>query len=161
MTDGGGSITPSQRSAGSGGVPATIPADADTHRWILIRDTAVFCAKLAIDGLKDLVLFPMVLVALGLDLLRPGKKTGAVLHITLRAGWSFEQWLDLFEPARRESLTDVELDRAGADGLFDQIEERLRTQVAKGGLTASTKRALDGLLDSLEPGDPGGHDPRV
>jgi hypothetical protein len=59
--------------------PQTLPAvrDADhrEQRWRLVRDLAVFQAKLFVDGVKDLVLFPVSLVAALVGLVTPGARS--------------------------------------------------------------------------------------
>jgi len=67
---------------------------------VLIRDLMIFQAKLWGDGLKDIVLAPLSLIAAALDLiLGPGRK-GFRLYGVLRMGERFDLWLNLFGASR-------------------------------------------------------------
>lgn len=121
-------------------------------RWVMIRDLMVFQGKLFIDGLKDLVLGPLTLVAGIADLFAAPGKEGRHLYRALRQGRDFEEWLNLFEPIEREEREGTQLgdpSRRGLDAYVQGVEKLLVEQVKKGGMTKSAKDALDGALDNL------------
>lgn len=125
------------------------PASA---RWVMIRDVLVFQGKLVVDGLKDLVLGPLTVVAAIIDLFAPVGKEGRNLYRALRWGRAFEDWINLFEPVEREEQGGTQLappSRRGVDAYVGAVEKLLADQVAKGGVTASAKQTIDGALDNL------------
>lgn len=101
---------------------------------VLIRDALIFQLKLWMDGLKDVVLAPVSIVALLLDLaLGPGKR-GARLYGVLRVGERFDLWLNLFGAARAA--------RESPEGLFAGSEPGDRTMLG----------AIEGLHQDARPG---------
>ena len=119
-------------------------------RWALVRKAFVFQVKLALDGIKDLVLSPMVFVALLFDLVRPTKQPGKNLGRVFRAGLVFEEWLDLWAPARdpdvaRESDAQVPL-AGGFDSGLSQVEMAVRERLESGQIADKAKVALESLM---------------
>ncbi|NLG62801.1 MAG: hypothetical protein GX539_11195, partial [Candidatus Cloacimonetes bacterium] len=66
---------------------------------ILLRDLAIFQLKLFLDGLKDVVLAPVSIVAAGLDLVFPGQRQGHRFYAVMRMGERYDRWLSLFSAA--------------------------------------------------------------
>lgn len=135
------------------------------RRWQLFRDLAVFQGKLLIDGLKDLVLGPVSLIAALLDLMTNREDPGRSFYQVLRAGRDFDRWVDLFgerrqaalpaAPGEPEASTPADGPEPSAapgslDAYVSRVERMLREQVSRGGLTAKTKDAIDKALDSLD-----------
>ena len=77
-------------------------------RWTIVRDLLVFQTKLAMDGMKDLVLSPLSLLAALVDLVFPGQKPGHRFYSVLGVGERFDRWLCLFPAA--EQIGDVDSD---------------------------------------------------
>jgi hypothetical protein len=67
---------------------------------VLIRDLLIFQLKLWLDGLKDIVLSPVSMVATVMDLLLGPGKRGPRLYAVLRVGERFDLWLNLFGAAK-------------------------------------------------------------
>jgi hypothetical protein len=67
---------------------------------VLIRDLMIFQAKLWADGLKDIVLAPLSLLAAALDLVFGPGRNGFRLYGVLRIGERFDLWLNLFGASR-------------------------------------------------------------
>lgn len=94
-------------------------------RGVILRDLLIFQVKLAIDGLKDLVLMPVSIVAAALDLFFPGARRGRRFYLVLRLSERFDRWLNLCKAA---DAADVDRDglfgasRAGSDTLLGRIE---------------------------------------
>ncbi len=63
---------------------------------VLIRDLLIFQLKLWMDGLKDLVLLPVSLLAAVLDILLGPNKRGLRFYRVLRMGERYDLWLNLF-----------------------------------------------------------------
>ncbi len=147
-------------------VPAT-PEELRAGRWALIRDLAVFQLKLLVDGLKDIVLSPLALVAGAIDIVSGGARPGRWFRGVLRAGARFDRWVGLFaavegpaQPALPASTSEgasapsrgepAPASAGGLDVHIAQLERLLVEQHRQGGLTAGAKRALDRALDALE-----------
>ena len=92
-------------------------------RWKLARDLGVFELKLAVDGLKDLVLAPLALAAVVADMVMPAESRGVFLRAVIRIGEGFERWLNLYGMKRREEARTV-LDEGGSDLIVDYLESK-------------------------------------
>ncbi len=90
-------------------------------RWRLASDLGVFELKLAIDGLKDIVLAPLAVAAALADMVMPAKNRGMLLRAVIRIGERFEAWLNLYGVGRRSETRSV-LDEGGSDVIVDYIE---------------------------------------
>ena len=121
-----------------------------------MRDVAVFQAKLLVDGLRDLVLSPVSLVAGLVGLITDRKDPGRHFRRVLEFGAASEIWINLFGRHTREDVGD------DLDELFSRLEKRVIDQYEKGGITAQAKTAIDRSLDAihnrieppLSPGEP-------
>lgn len=60
-----------------------------------VRDFAVFQIKLAVDGVKDVVVFNLSIVAILADLLLGGRRPGRCFYGVVRASRNFDAWLGL------------------------------------------------------------------
>lgn len=144
-------------------LPAVREAHHQQQRWRLARDVAVFQGKLFVDGLKDLVLAPVSLVAALVGLLLHRDRPGGLFYAVLRAGHGFDRWVNLFGASQRAlppgPETRASLDRAdsaspangeGLDSYVARIEQVLVEQYGRGGLTAKAKDAIDQAIDGLQ-----------
>jgi hypothetical protein len=71
----------------------------DRRKTVVLRDLLIFQIKLAMDGLKDIVLMPVSFAAAALDILFPGPRVGHRLYAVLAVGEKFDSWLNLFGAA--------------------------------------------------------------
>ncbi|HEX6308734.1 MAG TPA: hypothetical protein VFZ69_11130 [Longimicrobiales bacterium] len=93
---------------------------------VLIRDLVIFQLKLALDGLKDLVLSPVSLGAAALDILSPGARPGHRFYAVMTLGERFDRWLNLFGAAEQADASEDGLfgrSRAGSNALAGWLEE--------------------------------------
>lgn len=132
--------------------PEEQPGQAD--RWTLIRDLAVFQAKLVIDGLRDLVLVPASLVA-GIVSLVTGSdgQPGPQFYRLLGLGRQSEHWINLFG-AYANAPAEVQREEPFPKGDIDEIVGRLEAFVVaeqrRGGITAQAREHIDKALDALQ-----------
>lgn len=151
------------------GLPAVREVEHRARRWHLARDLAVFQAKLFVDGIKDLVLAPVSLVAALVGLLLHRDDPGRPFYAVLRLGHGFDRWVNLFGQDQR-SLPPAP-DRPpqnpsssppsggeGLDAYVTRVEQALVEQYRRGGLTAKAKDAIDQAIDTLH--QRGGPPPR-
>ena len=121
-------------------------------RWTLIRDVAVFQGKLLLDGLRDLVLVPISLVAGLVSLLRGGSEPGPEFYNLLRVGRRSERWINLFGAAERlHGSPDGDEDFAAKDidEMVSRVESFIIDEYHKGGVTTQTKERLDKAINKL------------
>ena len=103
---------------------------------VLLRDLAIFQLKLVLDGLKDIVLAPLSIVAAAVDLLLPGDRQGHRFYAVMRMGERFDRFLNLFSAAERAEASDDGLfgsdrakgGRADMDTMLGRIESMLFDQ---------------------------------
>ena len=93
-------------------------------RGVLVRDLLIFLLKLWLDGLKDLVLFPVSLGAAAVDFVFRTR----IFYVVLRVGEQFDSWLNLFgasEGADRNPDGLFGTSKAGSPTLLGQLEEQI------------------------------------
>lgn len=110
-------------------------------RFPVFRDVVVFQAKLLVDGLRDLMLSPLSMLAALVDLLVPGDDGGKRFYAVVRFGRRTEQWINLFGAADRN---DPGVPSKGVDVLLEELEGLMRDpqrrDEAKGRLEALVAR---------------------
>jgi len=124
-------------------------------RWQLIRDLAVFQFKLLADGLRDLIMSPVSLIAGLSGLLFFHDNPSKPFHDVLALGKRSERWINLFGalPRKRRLTESMAVARTGSlDDVLARIEQVMVEQYEKGGLTASAKSSIDFSLDALARG---------
>jgi hypothetical protein len=143
-------------------VPALREPDHRERRWRLARDLAVFQAKLLVDGLKDLVLAPVSLVAALVGVLLHREDPGRPFYALMRWGHGFDRWVNLFGRSRpalppasapHDPITTLGANPStgeGIDAYVTRIERVLVEQYRRGGLTAKAKDAIDEAIDGLQ-----------
>ncbi len=126
--------------------------DGLPDRWTLIRDVAVFQGKLFLDGLMDLILSPVSLVLGLIDLLTGGARAGDRFYRLLHYGRRADQWINLFGDADRVIHAPPAADRRehSLDEIVDNLEDLVRRQHEKGGVTATAKDTIDEAIDRLQ-----------
>src|SRR5210317_902934 len=123
-------------------------------RLTLVRDIAVFQAKLIVDGLRDLVLVPASLIAGIISLLSgSGGQPGTQFYRLLGVGKQSERWINLFG-ALRNAPPDLEqpvpFPDADLDDIVGKIESFVIDEQQRGGMTAQAKERLERLLRRLD-----------
>lgn len=86
-------------------------------RQVTLRDFLVFQLKLAVDGLKDVLVFQVSIVAMVVDLVSGRGKRPRWFYSVMRESERFDRWLDLHSAMRRAAGVDPEAAES-ADGLF-------------------------------------------
>jgi hypothetical protein len=93
---------------------------------VLLRDLIIFEIKLFLDGLGDVLLSQLALLAFLFDFLRGGPGRGRLFYSILRAGERWDLWLNLYGPAEDAETSGEGLLGAGAssaDGLLLKLQE--------------------------------------
>jgi len=132
--------------------PGTRPLQPPVGRWTLLGDLVVFQAKLFVDGVRDVVLVPVSLIAALADLVL-GSRKGSRFYSVVVLGKRSEAWINLFGAAKRVNPDPGSMEVAGEDSIdavVEKLEERVREQYRRGGLTATAKDAIDRTLDAIQ-----------
>ena len=125
----------------------------ETDRWTLMRDIAVMQVKLIVDGLRDLVLVPVSLVA-GIYSLATfdREQPGSQFYHILSLGKQSERWINLFG-ALKNAPPDMAQFEPFPDADMDDLVGRLETFVVnehkRGGITAQAKDRFDRALNAV------------
>lgn len=129
------------------GARALEPEANTGGRWDLIRDVLVFQLKLVLDGVRDLVLSPVSLVAALMDLAMGGDRgNGGSFYSLLRFGHRTDRWINLFGAAGPSETEEAPV----VDDLVARLESALARDVEDGGLSASAKASIDRALDRVQ-----------
>jgi hypothetical protein len=117
---------PDQRSGGENQLPASerpaLPARLRyPSRGKLFRAAIVFEIKLALDGLKDIILAPLAILGAVVDILTGDGTEARQLRRVLRLGERYEGWINLY--GTKEAADRVLAD-GGSDVLFDEVERK-------------------------------------
>jgi len=124
------------------------------ERWVMLRDLGVLQVKLIVDGLRDLVLVPLSLIA-GVISLASSKdnRPGPQFYQLLAWGKQSEVWINLFG-AVNNSPEKIEQSTPFGDRDIDDIVGRLESfvvdEVKRGGVTTQAKERLDKILDAVQ-----------
>jgi len=133
--------------------PSTIK-NAGVERWTMLRDLGVLQVKLVVDGLRDIVLVPLSLVA-GVVSIASSKdgRPGPQFYHLLAWGKQSEVWINLFG-AVKNSPEKIEQPKPFGDKDIDDIVGRLESfvvdEVKRGGVTTQAKERLDKILDAVQ-----------
>lgn len=117
-------------------------------RWRLLADAITFQIKLAIDGLRDLVLIPVSALGALLSLLGV-RDSPLEFYNIVRLGRRTERAINLFGAATRDQPPAQE--PAAVDRLAQRVEQAIAEQYERGGMTRSAKDAIDQIIDKLSP----------
>jgi superoxide dismutase, Fe-Mn family len=101
------------------------------ERKVIFRDVLIFQLKLGLDGIKDIFLSPIAIVAAGADVLFPTDRVGKRFYHVLRLGEKFDRWLSLFAAAERADPGEGGLfgsSRAGSASMLGKLEEMVLGQ---------------------------------
>lgn len=100
----------------------TLPAKLRyKSRGRLLRAAVVFEIKLALDGLKDIVLAPLAIVGAAIDILTGDGREGKQLRRVLLLGERYEGWINLYGTRSDQSRV---LADGGSDVLMDEMERK-------------------------------------
>lgn len=116
-------------------------------RTELVREAVVFQLKLMADGLRDLVLLPISLVATLIGLLRGGDEPEREFRQVIEMGRASEKWINLF--GNHDTVEDSNVG-ASIDTLFTKLEETLKQQYLTSGLSPSVKEEIDEALQAAQ-----------
>lgn len=115
-----------------------------TPRGALVRDLGIFQLKLALDGVKGLLLLQLSLVAAALDIAFGPRGEESLFYRVLTAAERFDLWLNLYGPASEADASRDGLFGSGdetADTLLGRLERASRRWTARRGVRPEARRA--------------------
>ncbi len=110
----------------SGEPLAVVPA---VTRSVLFRDLLIFEIKLFLDGMGDLIMSQVALVAFAIDFILGGPRPGRVFYRVLKAAERWDLWLNLYVPAKDAEVGPGGL--LGSAGSADSLLLKLQELAAK------------------------------
>lgn len=128
------------------------PEDQEPATWGLLRDLVAFQFKLALDGMRDVLLSPVSLIAVLVGLIVGGAAPGKYFYRLLRFGRRTDQMIGLFSAADyyHDGLGDTNRSSISADSLVQTIEERIVEEYKqRNGLQATADKLLKWLQQKI------------
>lgn len=119
-------------------------------RFPVLRDVIVFQVKLVVDGLRDLLLSPVSIMAAFIDLLVPGDDGGKRFYGVVHFGRRTEQWINLFGMADKH---DPDAPPAGIDVLLAELEGLVRDPARRDEARARAQAIAERLRGGPRPTD--------
>ena len=116
------------------------------ERQVTLRDFMIFQLKLALDGLKDVVVFQVSIVALVVDFFSGRGKKPRWFYSVVRTSERFDRWLDLYGAMQRIDAGQTDdgffgASEAGSDSLLGELEQMVRGGDEPRKPRSSTERA--------------------
>ncbi len=106
--------------------PEVAASERSARRWALVRDMIVLQLKLILEGVRDVTLGPLGLIAGLWGIATGAERPGRLFRRVLRAGARFDVWLNLYRPLDRAAPGEgAELDR------LDRGQEGRRIEAPK------------------------------
>ncbi|MFT4797938.1 MAG: hypothetical protein ACJAYE_001208 [Candidatus Azotimanducaceae bacterium] len=121
------------------------PKDAP-NRWQLVRDLIGFQFKLALDGLRDLFLSPISIIAGVAGIIFSPDNPGKYFNRLLGLGHRSDIWINLFG-ASEHYVRDPEA--TSSDAYIGKLEELLVAEYQKGGVVKNVKDRTDNLINQI------------
>ena len=119
--------------------PNEFPAHHDV-RTRLIVDVVVLQCKLALGGLRDVLLIPVSIVAAIVGLFLGGEQPDVYFRQVQRFGRRSDLWLNVFGSRHRGNT---------ADEMIRPLEESLMAQMRSGGRLTRGAKHVNELLDNV------------
>lgn len=120
---------------------------SESKRGDLIRNTVVFQLKLMVDGLRDLVLLPISLIASLVGFLRGGDEPDREFKQVINLGRESERWIDLFG---NHNTADSAHAVTSMDALFLKVEETLKQQYKTVPISDHARNEIDEALKLVQ-----------
>lgn len=119
----------------------------NSDRGELIRRTVIFQLKLMADGLRDLLLIPVSLVATVVGLLRGGSDPAREFNQVLDIGRQSETWINLFENHDASDHTRL---GDSIDVVFTKVETALKQEYQTGEISKSAQTKINEALKAIK-----------
>lgn len=119
----------------------------NTSRSQLVYRVILFQFKLAADGIRDLLLSPLSIIAGILGILFSSNDPHYYLNKLLKTGQASDRWINLFDaehPRKRTNSRDT------LDGLARRFEEAVRKDYERNGVSAKAAKKFEDVLKDIK-----------
>lgn len=121
----------------------------------VVRDAFVIQLKLIVDGVRDLLLMPLVVIATIGGLIMHREQPGRYLYRLLSYGKASEKWIGLFEEAEKDTMEPLDLKENSLDILVKKtqtaLESKYINEEKKKKLLDKFNHALDEINTKVNP----------
>jgi hypothetical protein len=114
----------------------------------LLRTVVIFQFKLFVDGLRDVILVPVSIIAAALDLLSGAPSTSGNFASVMNMGRRSERYIDLFGERKNNVPGDPDVE-PGLDDLLSMVENQVRERYRTEGPGGSAQQAVDSLRKAV------------
>jgi hypothetical protein len=118
------------------------PETSPHNHWALLRDLLAFQVKLGLDGLRDLALIPVSIVAFIAGVIVHPSTPGIYFYKLLSLGRQSDRWINLFG--------EHHSDHSQADNYVSKVETAVVNQYQKGGLVKQITDRTDEVISNLQ-----------
>ena len=118
-----------------------------SSRSKLVYRVILFQFKLAADGIRDLLLSPLSIIAGILGILFSSNDPHYYLNKLLKTGQASDRWINLFDTEHPRKQTNS---RDTLDGLARRFEEVVRKDYARNGVSAKAAKKFEDVLNDIK-----------
>ncbi len=115
----------------------------------VIRDTLVLQLKLIVDGIRDLLLMPLVIFATITGLLMHQKNPGRYLYRLLSYGKLSEKWIGLFDEAEKDCMKPINIEQQSLDELLSKTQKAFESKYVDEEKKTKILNKLNSTLDEI------------
>jgi len=119
-------------------------AESEANHWQLIKKVIGFQFKLALDGIRDVLLSPISIGAAVLGLLTRPDDPEKYYRSLLKFGMKSDRWINLFDSPEYMDK------KQSSDEYISKIEDLVVSEYNKGGVLKSVKDQTDSLIDRAQ-----------
>ena len=126
-----------------------VSKDKPHSRSEVIRDALILQLKLIVDGLRDLLLMPLVIISAIIGLLIHKQHPGRYLYRLLTYGKASEKWIGLFDGAQKDILESIDIKQQNLDELLRKTQTVLESKFISEEKKQQMLDKLDSALDDI------------
>ena len=115
-----------------------------SNNWQLIRDVIGFQFKLALDGIRDVLLSPISIGAALIGIVTRPDEPDKYYRELLKFGSKSDHWINLFDTQEHANVS--------SDEYINKVEDLLVGEYNKGGVVRSIKNHADDMIHSVQKG---------
>ena len=117
---------------------------SDHPRWQLLRDVLSFQLKLAIDGLRDVILSPISIGTAIYGTFSDRQNPGKYFYRLLKTGHDSDRWINLF------STYDTDESLPSPDTFVKKAQSIVLNEYERGGVISDLKNHTDSMINKMQ-----------